>query len=77
MVVLRQSDSRVFLRSDAWIEVARELGGRWRLLLPLRLIPRVLRDAVYRLIGRNRHRLGKLVATCEVPDPELVRRLID
>lgn len=77
MVVLREADSRVFTRSDAWIEVARELGGRWRVVALLRFVPRVLRDGVYRLIGRNRFRLARLVTTCDLPDPELQRRLLE
>jgi predicted DCC family thiol-disulfide oxidoreductase YuxK len=76
MVVFREEDARVFRRSDAWIEVARELGGPWRCLPLIRFIPKALRDALYRLIGRNRFRLSRWVSTCEIPDPELAKRLL-
>ena len=75
MVVLREGDGRVFLRSDAWFEVIRALGGWWRVLTVLRVLPRWLRDGIYRWIARNRHRLPGRTATCGLPDPLVVKRL--
>ena len=77
MVVLREGDGRVFLRSDAWIEVVRALGGGWRVLTILRLVPRPVRDWVYRWIARHRHRFSGVAGTCGLPDPEVVKRLRD
>jgi predicted DCC family thiol-disulfide oxidoreductase YuxK len=41
---------------DAVLELYRRLGGAWRLLGVLKLVPRPLRNAVYRVIARNRYR---------------------
>lgn len=47
-----------YTRSDALIEIGRDLNGAGRgLSALLRLLPRRLRDWLYRLVARNRQRL--------------------
>lgn len=75
MVLLRESDGRVFLRSDSLIEIARVLGGFWKCFTLFRWVPRRLRDGVYRWIARNRTRLSHGGTFCSLPDPEVVKRL--
>jgi len=48
---------RVWVRSDAALEIARYLGGGWRLTRIFRLVPRVLRDWVYDRVAGSRYRL--------------------
>ena len=75
MVLIRESDGRVFTRSDGLLELMNALGGGWRLFTVFKLVPRVLRDVVYRWVARNRYKfMGKRDA-CAVPDPVLLRRL--
>jgi len=56
--------------SDASLEVCRRLGGLWRLLGLLRVVPRPVRNAVYRVIVHNRYRWFGRHPTCRVPTPE-------
>ncbi|MGE4158554.1 MAG: DCC1-like thiol-disulfide oxidoreductase family protein [Planctomycetota bacterium] len=64
MLVIR--GQRAFVRSDAGLEIAAELGGPWLALLPLRLIPRRFRDAIYTAFAKSRYRwLGK-TQTCKL-----------
>ena len=57
--------------SDAALAAARYLGGIWAVLAALGgVVPRPVRDAVYRAIARNRHRLGGGAAACVVFTPE-------
>jgi predicted DCC family thiol-disulfide oxidoreductase YuxK len=61
------STGRVQVRSDAALSVARHLGGVWRLLaIAGGLVPRAIRDAVYDVVARNRHRLAG--ESCLLPD---------
>ncbi len=76
MVLLRESDGKVFLRSDSLIELGRALGGAWRLTGVARLIPLFLRDGVYRLIAKNRRKLASS-GSCQLATPELLARLKD
>ena len=52
-------------RSAAALAVADYLGGPWRLLVMLRVIPAPLRDPFYRLVARHRHRVD-----CALTPPE-------
>ena len=77
MVLMRESDGKVFLRSDAAIELAGALGGWWRLFLPTRLIPRFLRDAAYQWVARHRYWFSKKGDFCLLPDPEMAKRILE
>ena len=77
MVLLREDDGRVFLRSDAAIELARVFGGMWRIFLPSALIPRFIRDAAYKWVARNRFLFSKKGDFCALPDPEFEARVIE
>lgn len=54
--------------SDAILRVLAGLGGAWRVTAVGRLLPRWLRDPLYRLLARNRYRLFGRRAECRVPD---------
>jgi len=77
MVLMRESDGAVFLRSDAVVELTRALGGWWRAFLPARLVPRCLRDAAYKLVARHRYWLSKKGDFCVLPDPEMESRILE
>ncbi|RYD41844.1 MAG: DUF393 domain-containing protein [Verrucomicrobiaceae bacterium] len=75
MILLRESDGKIFRKSDALIELARVLGGWWRLTRIARFIPKPLRDTVYSWMADNRYRFMGKSDSCQLPDPELARRL--
>ncbi len=77
MVLLREDDARVFLRSDAVIELGRALGGIWTLAVLARVIPRPLRDPLYKLVARNRYWISKRHQFCVLPDPEMAARILE
>jgi predicted DCC family thiol-disulfide oxidoreductase YuxK len=52
------------------------LGWPWRLLTMFRLVPRVLRDPVYRFVARNRYRIFGKRRTCWVPSAEQADRVL-
>jgi predicted DCC family thiol-disulfide oxidoreductase YuxK len=65
-----QPDERVLSRSDAVLQVGRELGGRWKALAVIaQPLPRVVRDPLYRLIARYRYRVFGKYDACMLPDP--------
>jgi predicted DCC family thiol-disulfide oxidoreductase YuxK len=65
------------VRSDAALTVAAYLGGWWRFWQIFRLIPRVVRDAMYDLLARNRFRFFGRHDTCPVPASEVRARFVD
>lgn len=74
-IILVDGDS-VRLNSDAVIAIYAGLGWPWRAAAALRLVPRVLRDPVYRWVARNRYRLFGRRETCWLPTPEQARRVL-
>ncbi len=77
MVLLRESDGKVFMHSAGLIELARVFGGGWKLLALARFIPKPLRDFVYRCIARNRYRFMGKADVCQLADPAVLKRLRD
>ncbi len=68
-MVLQDADG-VHVRSEAVIRAVMHLGGSWRLARVLRLVPRALRDAVYDMVAKRRHRWFGSVVQCNVPERE-------
>lgn len=68
---------RALHESDAVLAIGRRLGGPWRVLAELvGIVPKRLRDALYRRIARNRYRIFGPRQTCWLPAPEQRERLL-
>jgi predicted DCC family thiol-disulfide oxidoreductase YuxK len=76
-VVLVEADGTVRVESDAALAILRELRGPSRHLARLRILPRPLRDAAYRLVARTRYRIFGRRDVCELPAPWLRERFLD
>ena len=70
-------DKHLYLRSTAVLRALRYLRWPWPLLSALRLVPAPLRDAVYALFARNRHRWFGTLEACRVPTPEYRERFLE
>lgn len=67
---------RVLKDSDGVLAIWSRLDWPWRAFAIFRLVPRWLRDPVYRLVARNRYRLFGKRETCWVPRPEDSARIL-
>lgn len=73
-----QPDERVLQRSNAILRAGRELGGFWGASSAVaRVVPRPLRDLVYRLVATNRYRVFGKYDSCMLPDPNQRSRFLD
>ncbi|HKG61170.1 MAG TPA: thiol-disulfide oxidoreductase DCC family protein [Pyrinomonadaceae bacterium] len=73
-----QADERVLQRSDAILRAGRELGGFWGAASSVaKVVPRGLRDVVYRLVATNRYRVFGKYDSCMLPDPKQRSRFLD
>lgn len=73
----RTASARVLARSDAALFIAQEIGWPWKAFSAARLMPKVLRDAVYDLVARTRYRLFGRLDRCLVPAADVRSRFIE
>src|SRR5688500_9873690 len=78
LILVQQTPGGELVRyhSDAVLGLARGLGGAWRVLGAVRLLPRFLRDPWYRMLARNRYRLFGKLEGCRVPQPGEAERFL-
>ena len=75
-VVVLTADGRLLVRSEAFLDILRRLGGAWRVVaVVLGVVPRGLRDFVYDFVARVRfHVFGRREDLCPVMPAELRAR---
>lgn len=69
-------NGRAYRESDAIVRIAKGLSGGWKALSWFGVIPKVLRDPMYRLIARNRYRMFGKQDACMIPTPELKAKFL-
>ncbi|MBX3283397.1 MAG: thiol-disulfide oxidoreductase DCC family protein [Acidobacteria bacterium] len=74
-VILIDND-RAFLHSDAALQIAKRLGGGWRLLGIFTLVPRFIRDRAYKLFAKYRYKFFGKKDACMMPTPEIRSRFL-
>lgn len=70
------ADGRVMTHSGAVLGIARRMGLPWSLCAAGLVIPRPLRDAIYRGVARRRYRWFGRTEACMVPTPALRARFL-
>ncbi|MEP7042785.1 MAG: thiol-disulfide oxidoreductase DCC family protein [Dokdonella sp.] len=74
--LLLVEDGQATTDSDAILRVLTGFGGLYRAWSVLRLLPRALRDPVYRWLARNRYRWFGRSETCWLPEPAHTERFL-
>jgi predicted DCC family thiol-disulfide oxidoreductase YuxK len=69
-------DQKRYERSTAALRIARKLSGAWPLFYAFIVVPRPLRDLVYRFIAKNRYKWFGRRDACRLPSPELKARFL-
>jgi predicted DCC family thiol-disulfide oxidoreductase YuxK len=68
---------RGYTDTDAIVRVLRSFGGGWKIASALvAVVPRFVRDPLYRWIARNRYRLFGRHDVCIVPGPQTADRFL-
>lgn len=74
--VILISNGKIYTESDAALQIARRLDGILPLFYIGIILPKFLRDALYKLIARNRYRLFGRENECWLPTPNLKHRFL-
>lgn len=75
-IILIEPGVAYFTKSDAALEIAKDLGGVWRLMALFHWVPRSIRNFVYDFVARNRYKWFGKKEACMVPTPELQTKFL-
>lgn len=64
--------NQLYSHSTAVLKLVRQFQGLWPILYGLILVPRTLRDGIYRWVARNRYKWFGKVESCALLPPELI-----
>jgi len=74
-VILLKND-QMFVKSDAAVEIAKDLDGLYRFLHVFKYIPKPVRDFIYSVISQNRYRWFGKKNDCLLPDNTIKDRFL-
>ena len=72
-----QSSETLVARSDAILYMLSQLGGIWSWSGIGRVLPRALRDAMYKIVARNRYSVFGKHESCMLPEPQHRAKFLD
>lgn len=75
--VVLVENGRILTRSAAVFRILNLLGGIWRLLALLRVVPRTLTDHIYDFIAHRRYAWFGKYDSCQIPKAETRARFLD
>lgn len=76
-MVLIQPGKAFYVRSDAVLNIGKQLPGAWSLIAVFQWIPSSIRDFVYDSMARYRYRWFGKKESCMIPTPELRSKFLD
>ncbi|WP_335869587.1 thiol-disulfide oxidoreductase DCC family protein [Bacillus sp. 2205SS5-2] len=74
-IILLQNDT-IFTHSTAALKIAKELRGIWPLLYVFIIVPKPIRDVMYKWIAKRRYRWFGKTENCMLPKPEWKDRFL-
>ena len=73
----RTPEARIFMRSDAALFVAGQLGWPWKVMRVAGILPRALLNRLYDVVARTRYRVFGRFEQCPIPRPEFRSRFVE
>lgn len=67
---------KVYNSSDAALHITKHLNGLWGILYVFKVIPKQLRDVVYKFVAKNRYAWFGKKDSCMIPSPEIRNRFL-
>ena len=69
-------NGKCYTQSTAALRIMKRLSGAWPVLFAAIIVPKFLRDGVYKFIANNRYRWFGKEESCMLPTPELRSRFL-
>lgn len=70
-IILYQPNIAYYIESDAVLEIAKQLNGIYSLLQVGKIIPKTMRDSLYRYVAKNRYKWYGKKDECMIPTPQV------
>ena len=70
-------NNRVYVKSRAALEIAKELDGGWPLFYTFIILPPFIRDFFYDLLAKYRYKLFGKSETCRIPTADIRDRFLE
>ena len=74
--VILLKDNQAYVKSDAAVEIAKDLDCPWNVLQIFKFIPKSARDFIYSIILKNRYRWFGKKNECLLPDNNIRERFL-
>jgi len=75
--IILLKNGKTFYRSNAILEIVRQLTAPWPLLYVFKLVPRFVRDGLYNQVSKNRYSWFGKRDTCRIPSIDERERFLD
>lgn len=69
-------ENKIWLKSDAVLQVVSRLNGIWPIFGMFRIIPKPIRDSIYMLISKYRYKLFGKRNDCYIPEKKDLQKYI-
>lgn len=68
--IIYMKGNKTYKYSDAVIKSLSDLGGLWKLFLLFKVLPKFIRDGVYKYISKNRYKWFGKKKICQISTPK-------
>ena len=75
--ILLLRNGKVYDKSNAVLEIAKELNNLWPILYVFKIIPRFIRDYLYTVVSNHRYNWFGKRDTCRIPTAEEKSRFVE
>jgi predicted DCC family thiol-disulfide oxidoreductase YuxK len=75
--VLLLEGNKLYSHSTAALKIAKKLDGLWPLMYGFIMVPKPLRDFIYKWIAKNRYKWFGKTETCMIPTKEMREKFLD
>ena len=72
-----EANEALLAKSDAFLQLAKVIGGGWNIARIGRIIPRPIRNWLYDFVARHRYQVFGKYEACMLPDPRHKHKFIE
>ena len=69
-------NGKAYSKSLAVILILQDMGGLWAIAMMFRVIPAMVRNAIYDIVAKNRYKVFGKYDACRIPSPEEMGRFL-